>query len=184
MWLTLAYPQGYVELGPKGVRKMNKRAVAAVIAAGLAITPVANGATIDAKTKAELIYLIQEEKLARDVYANLTNMGRKFQNINRSESTHMGLVADLIKNYGIKDPTANLKPGVFKDRKLSALYKKIIKTATNSYADALAAGILIEETDIADLKKLMANTQNQDVLDVANRLLSGSQNHLQAFRIQ
>ena len=70
---------------------MNKKAVAAVIAAGLAITPVANGATIDAKTKAELIYLIQEEKLARDVYASLTDMGRKFQNINRSESTHMGL---------------------------------------------------------------------------------------------
>ena len=55
---------------------------------------------------------------------------------------------------------------------------------SNSYADALAAGILIEETDIADLKKLIANTQNPDVLDVANRLLNGSQNHLQAFRIQ
>ncbi len=163
---------------------MNKKAVAAVIAAGLAITPVANGATINAKTKAELIYLIQEEKLARDVYASLTDMGRKFQNINRSESTHMGLVADLLKAYGIKDPTLNLKPGVYKDKKLTALYKKIMKTAKNSYADALAAGILIEETDIADLNKLIANTQNADVLDVANRLLNGSQNHLQAFRIQ
>ena len=163
---------------------MNKKAVAAVIAAGLAITPVANGATIDAKTKAELIYLIQEEKLARDVYASLTDMGRKFQNINRSESTHMGLVADLLKAYGIKDPTLNLKPGVYKDKNLTALYKKIMKTAKNSYADALAAGILIEETDIADLNKLIANTQNADVLDVANRLLNGSQNHLQAFRIQ
>lgn len=163
---------------------MNKKAVAAVIAAGLAITPVANGATINAKTKAELIYLIQEEKLARDVYASLTDMGRKFQNINRSESTHMGLVADLLKAYGIKDPTLNLKPGVYKDKKLTALYKKIMKNAKNSYADALAAGILIEETDIADLNKLIANTQNADVLDVANRLLNGSQNHLQAFRIQ
>ena len=163
---------------------MNKKAVAAVIAVGLAITPVANGATINAKTKAELIYLIQEEKLARDVYASLTDMGRKFQNINRSESTHMGLVADLLKAYGIKDPTLNLKPGVYKDKKLTALYKKIMKNAKNSYADALAAGILIEETDIADLNKLIANTQNADVLDVANRLLNGSQNHLQAFRIQ
>ena len=163
---------------------MNKKVFAVAIAVGLAITPVANGATLDTKTKAELIYLIQEEKLARDVYTNLADMGRKFQNINRSESTHMSLVADLLNSYGIKDPTANLKPGVFKDKKLTALYKKIMKTAKNSYADALAAGILIEETDIADLKKLIANTQNPDVLDVANRLLNGSQNHLQAFRIQ
>ena len=163
---------------------MNKKVVVALVVLGLIATPAANSATLDSKTKAELLYLAEEEKLARDVYTNLLAMGRKFQNISKSEVTHMSLVSDLLKSYGIKDPTLNSKPGVYKDKKLSALYKKIMKSAGNSYTDALAAGVLIETTDIADLQKLIADTKNEDVKLVANRLLNGSQNHLKAFRTQ
>ncbi|MEY3279924.1 MAG: hypothetical protein RIR63_1116 [Actinomycetota bacterium] len=46
---------------------------------GVAVLPLATAATptVSATLKAQLIYIIQEEKLARDVYAALAKSGRE-----------------------------------------------------------------------------------------------------------
>jgi hypothetical protein len=93
----------------------------------------------------------------------------------------MNLVAGLLKTYGIANPTTGLKPGVFKDKTLTALYDKIMSTAIKSSADAIAAGVLIEKTDIADIEKMLKGFTQQDINSVLNSLLSGSKKHLAAF---
>ncbi len=42
-------------------------------------------------------------------------------------------------------------------------------------------GVLIEQTDIADLQARLAQTDNADIQLVYNNLLNGSYNHLSAF---
>ena len=67
------------------IRYISTIAIAALI--GVATLPLASGATptVSATLKAQLIYLIQEEKLARDVYAALAKSTgiNKFANITK-----------------------------------------------------------------------------------------------------
>ena len=42
-------------------------------------------------------------------------------------------------------------------------------------------GVLVEETDIADLEELLAATDNEAITQVMSNLLAGSENHLAAF---
>jgi hypothetical protein len=43
---------------------------------------------------------------------------------------------------------------------------------------------MIEEKDIADISTQLATATDQDVIDVLERLRSGSENHLRAFNRQ
>ena len=52
---------------------------------------------------------------------------------------------------------------------------------SKSVADALKVGAAIEEIDIRDLQKRLAETDNADIERVYNSLLAGSENHLRAF---
>ena len=54
-------------------------------------------------------------------------------------------------------------------------------TEKSNEVEALKIGAFIEEYDIADLKKLIAETTNPDVIAVYSNLLKGSENHLRAF---
>ena len=47
--------------------------------------------------------------------------------------------------------------------------------------EALLVGAAIEEIDILDLQKHIAETNNPEIQNVYNNLLRGSQNHLGAF---
>lgn len=133
--------------------------------------------------KAELKYLVEEEKLARDVYnylaANVTS--QKFSNIARSEQSHMDQVAALLKTYGVWNPTLNRKAGVFYDKSLQALYNKLIAEGSASVAAAFQAGVTIEQVDIADLEDDLKKDMPSDVVAVMTNLLRASQNHLAAF---
>ena len=46
---------------------------------------------------------------------------------------------------------------------------------------ALSTGAFVEEYDIADLNKLIAESKNPDIKRVYINLLNGSGNHLRAF---
>ncbi len=128
-------------------------------------------------------YMREEEKLARDVYEYLYNVWgqRTFANIEKAEVTHMNAVKALIEKYDLKDPAANSKPGQFADPHLQELYDQLTTMGSKSLADALKVGCIIEETDIEDLEKYIANTDNDDVKLVYANLLKGSENHLRAF---
>jgi hypothetical protein len=164
---------------------MRKKLVATGIVLALAIGPVAqvSAATLPAATKASLIFMVEEEKLARDVYATLyTKTGlNQFKNINQAEQTHVDLLRGLLKTYGIKDPTIGKAVGKFNNASLAALYKKLIASGSVSLVGALNAGIAVEEKDIADVKMILKTQLPDDVKYVMDRLIAGSYKHLAAF---
>jgi hypothetical protein len=136
---------------------------------------------LTAEESAGLLYMREEEKLARDVYNQMfTLWGQKtFQNIASSEQTHMDQVKLLLDRYGLADPA--LDPGKFTDPALQALYDKLIAQGSVSLEEALKVGALIEQTDINDLQTRLAQTDNADIQLVYNNLMNASYNHLSAF---
>ena len=165
---------------------MRKRIIGiAVVAALLAtITPSqAATVTLTGSQRAQLKYLVEEEKLARDVYAFLaTNVtSQKFSNIVKSEQSHMDQVAALMKIYNVWNPTLNRKAGVFFDKSLQALYTSLTQEGRAGVLEAFNVGVQIEQIDIADLEKDLQNTYPADIAAVMNYLLQASKNHLAAF---
>ena len=166
------------------MRKQFLTVLVVLVALLTGFAPQSHGATpLTAKQKAKLKYLIEEEKLARDVYAFLADevTSQKFSNITKSEQTHMDLMSNILKQYGIKNPTKNMAAGEFKNQDLQSLYKKLINEGSADILSAYQVGVQIEELDIADLKDLMKMNWPAEVKLVLDRLLSGSQNHLLAF---
>ncbi|WP_448006766.1 DUF2202 domain-containing protein [Agromyces bauzanensis] len=133
-------------------------------------------------TATALLFLVEEEKLAHDVYVTLGELwdSNTFTNIVESESTHQELVAPLLEARGIADPRST-EVGVFTDPDLQALYDELVARGSTSLAEAIQVGILIEEKDIADLGVAIAAEDEADVVSVLERLLAGSENHLEAF---
>lgn len=103
------------------IRYISTIAIAALI--GVVVLPSATAVTptVSATLKAQLIYIIQEEKLARDVYAALakTTTINKFANITKSEQSHMDQMKVILKTYGIKDLNAMAKNVTQADIKLT-----------------------------------------------------------------
>ncbi len=132
---------------------------------------------------AELQYLIEEEKLAGDVYElALGEYGDQiFSHIAVSEDTHVDSVRTLLLRYEVADPTIGNAAGEFTDPSLQGLYDQLAQRVQTSRSEAMAVGILIEETDITDLGELLEMAPPADVEQVVENLLAGSLNHLAAF---
>ncbi|RKX30010.1 MAG: hypothetical protein DRP71_15725, partial [Verrucomicrobia bacterium] len=100
----------------------------------------------------QILFLKEEEKLARDVYTTLgTHWDLKvFQNIARSEQVHMDQVDSLIAAYGLTDPAIN-EIGRFNNPLLQHLYDRLTSEGSVSLRAALGVGEFIEIIDIKDL---------------------------------
>ncbi len=131
-----------------------------------------------------LAFMVQEEQLARDVYAlAIDDYGdRVFVNINRSESNHMAELQVLLDRYDVPDPTAKAVAGEFSDDELTGLYAGLADKVGTDRSGAIAAGIAVEKADIADLKDALEMTAPADVTTVLENLLAGSERHLAAFQ--
>jgi hypothetical protein len=140
--------------------------------------------SVDDLTTADIAGLMQmreEEKMARDVYDFFyeTYGTQVFDQISNSENRHMESVLSLINHFGLTDP-ATTEAGVFTNSEIQTLYNQL--TAAGSSVElALSTGAFIEEYDIADLKTLLAETKNADIIMVYTNLEKGSENHLRAF---
>jgi hypothetical protein len=132
---------------------------------------------------AGLLYMREEEKLARDVYLTLYDKWavNTFQNISESEQNHTNAVKTLLDYYGLEDPVADNGIGVFDDPTLKELYDKLVAEGNQSLSSALRVGAAIEEIDILDLQDHIAQTDKADIQRVYENLMWGSQNHLRAF---
>lgn len=130
-----------------------------------------------------LLFMREEEKLARDVYLTLYSLWRLpvFSNIAASEQWHTDQVKRLLQNYGLPDPVTDERVGVFTNPELSGLYSTLVARGRNSLMDALQVGAFIEETDIADLHQAIRETSRPDIAAKYRNLMRGSHNHLRAF---
>ena len=130
-----------------------------------------------------MIHMREEEKLARDVYLALYEQWgmRIFANIARSEQQHMDAVAALLAYQGIADPVAEAAPGEFTLPQMQSLYDELTARGSTSLVEALTVGAIIEDLDIADLTKLLENTEDALATRVYTSLLRGSEQHIRAF---
>ncbi len=138
---------------------------------------------ISPEERESLIFMREEEKVARDVYIVMYNRwgNRIFNNISSSEEMHMSAILSLLDRYSIPDPVGNNAVGVFTNPDLQQLYDQLVARGNTSLTEALRVGVLIEETDIADLTSALSVVDNRDIIFVYSNVLSGSQNHLAAF---
>ena len=128
-----------------------------------------------------LLFMREEEKLARDIYNALYDVWGQptFTNIAASEQKHMDEIKLLLDRYNLADPA--LAPGSFSNPDLGALYDQLVAQGSVSLADALKVGAAIEEIDILDLEERLAQTDNADIQQVFTNLMMGSYNHLNSF---
>ena len=77
---------------------------------------------------AGLLFMREEEKLARDVYLQMYDVWNFniFTNIARSEQSHMDAVLVLINDVGAEDPVGDAERGVFENQDLQDLYDQLI----------------------------------------------------------
>jgi hypothetical protein len=131
-----------------------------------------------------VLYMKQEEKMARDVYQALAARWDHvtFRNIAISEQRHMDAIDGLITRYGLTDNTP-AEAGRFSIPELQQLHDNLVARGAASQDEALRVGVLIEETDIADLKEAMGVVTEPMLQRVFGNLLRGSGHHLQAFQV-
>lgn len=133
---------------------------------------------------ASLLFMVEEEKVARDVYMQLYSQWnqKSFNNISQSEQQHMDAVQILMVRYSIELPNSLAQIGTFENHDLQLLHDQLMEQGKRSLIDALKVGALIEEVDIKDLQDLLSTTvDNSDIEYVFQNLIKGSENHLRAY---
>ena len=171
-------------------------AVMAIVALGLLVAqpigeeqnlPVTVSPVAEASSDSEgILYMREEEKLARDVYLALYDMWglRTFSNIAQAEQAHMDSVGALIGAQGLVDPVIGSQPGEFQNPDLASLYVALVDMGSQSPQDALMVGAIIEDLDIRDLETYLSETEDPNSMAVYANLLRGSENHMRSFARQ
>lgn len=141
----------------------------------------ANNQTLTEVDKAALLFMLEEEKLARDTYTYLDNLWsvNQFVNIKNSEQTHMNSVEHLLIQYNIEYTI--LPSGEFVNQDMQNLYDQFAIDGAISQANALQIGAIIEDLDIVDLETNINTTNNIEIISVFGNLQCGSRNHLRSF---
>ncbi len=128
-----------------------------------------------------LLFMLEEEKLARDTYEYLDELYgiNQFSNIKLSEQSHMNAVAGLLDQYNI-DYTI-LPYGEFENKEMQDLYDQFVEKGQIDAMNALEVGATIEDLDIVDLEEFIEATSNASIIAVFESLQCGSRNHLRSF---
>jgi len=163
-------------------------------------------AVLDYNEKMHLMFMREEEKLARDVYQTLGTMYPDsviFGNIDDSEQTHTMAVKAMIEKYGYEDPNTNDNVGAYTGEDFgwyfTEKYNQLVERASISELEALYVGAFIEELDMIDIMQCPQEiletdngiddvsqcgriyTDEPDIQRLYDSLLAGSKNHLQAY---
>lgn len=166
-------------------RIVTSAAVGALALAGFAVPASAAvlGAAVDDELADTLAFMREEERLAHDVYTLFAEKypeATVFGTIATSEQRHADAVLRQLDRNGLEDPSEGLEPGDYAFADLDEMYAALVAQGT-SLEGALQAGIAIEEEDIADLERILADDSSDPVSRVYEALLAGSGNHLAAF---
>ena len=139
--------------------------------------------TLDAQELADLAFMREEEKVARDVYRVLYQTWglQIFDNIAQAEQGHMNLTRVILDRYGIADPVLSDATGDFSDPRLASIYTRLVLFGQQSEFNALLVGAIIEDFDIFDVEIMLGRTDNRDFRTVLQNLARGSRNHMRSF---
>jgi len=168
-----------------------------------------NSSGLDAAEETHLVFMREEEKLARDVYLTLASLYPNtsvFLNIGEgSEQTHTDTMRDKLAQFNVSDPNPNTNNlpssiGVFTGADygwyFNEKYTQLVANAQNSELDALYVGAFIEELDMHDIvycPQVILDTNNgindcgliytdeTPLINSYNSLVDGSKSHLRAY---
>lgn len=149
----------------------------------IATVQAAQAASLSFVEEESLIFMREEEKLARDVYILMFDEWDNlvFYNISTSEQRHMDTLEKMVQKYSLWDPVVDDTPGVFTSTVLDTLYQELIQSGLQGPVDALFVGALIEEKDIRDIQATLEECTHSDLIRAYENLMRGSRNHLRAF---
>lgn len=142
--------------------------------------------TASVDEKAKILYIYQEEKVARDVYLHFNEIYPNeylFGMIALSEQRHMDAAERVCNTYGIDTSNINEEAeGEFVIPELQQMHDTLVLKGENSLLDALEVGREIEIVDINDIEEALEEMPHLKQLQgVYSMLLRGSNNHLNAF---
>ncbi|MGC9515594.1 DUF2202 domain-containing protein [Methanocrinis sp.] len=140
-------------------------------------------ATLSPREEEGVLFIWEEEKVARDLYAELYRETRLsvFMDLERSEQSHMDQAKTLIEKYDLELPVEEDQRGVFSNQTLIGLYDDLLAQGMRSTEDALKVAATFEEISIVDLEKELEVADNEDVRVVFQGLLAGSRKHLRSY---
>lgn len=155
-------------------------------------------ATLNDEQKQLLVFMWNEEKLAKDVYLALNQIhpSQQMSTIaTRSEAKHQESVRALLEKYnlsvweplnpsaGYSDAAASaVAPGTYTVAAVQTLYNTLYAKGTASARDSMEVGCMVEVTDVNDLTRDLPLVGNLlDATTVFENLRAGSYNHYWAF---
>ncbi len=146
---------------------------------------VSTSTELTQEQKDTLLFIYQEEKVARDAYITLGNLypdQSTFANIQLSEQEHIDSAQVLCEKYGVDISNVDeTNVGEYVVPVLQELYDTLVEMGSKSELDGLKVGEYIEITDIDDLEHAEIGMP-ADVVNVFENLKAGSYSHLDAFR--
>jgi hypothetical protein len=152
------------------------------LAAGQVERAPAEASALSARERDGVLFIWEEEKAARDLYTSLyeANNLSIFQNLMRSEQSHMDQAKGVMDRYSLSVPGDD-EPGVFENQTLQTVHDDLLREGLGSDEDALLVAAEFEEISIIDLEAELAFAENEDVRVVYQGLLAGSLKHLRSY---
>jgi hypothetical protein len=188
------------------VKKLAFSYLAIIVAIPLLVAFKGGGnVVLDEGETDHLVFMRQEEKLARDVYLTLGDKYPAeitFANIPLSEQKHTDTMQNKLAQFNVPDPVTDDTVGVFTGPEygpyFTATYATLVGQGNTGALNALYVGALIEELDMHDIihcPVIIVETDNgigegecgMEYTDVRalvrsyDNLLEGSKSHLRAF---
>jgi len=175
-----------------GGDRMNKFLVILVAALGLAIcnqTSAANpqldqyDQSLDTYMAWQLMYLHDQEKLARDINRTFYYTWGKpiFASIAESEQRHMNVLRAILDYYYLSALVETDEVGVFGAHHHTEAFTDLVNQGEVSLTEAYRAVGYLEEWDIREIRGSIEFTQDQALIDTFSNLLAGARNHLRVF---
>lgn len=143
--------------------------------------PQQNLQVLTEEDKEGLLFMLEEEKLARDTYSYMYSLWgvNQFSNIKNSEQSHMNAIANELDKYNI--PYVILPEGEFSYPELQNFYNQFVIDGQISKLNALTIGATIEDLDIVDLEEYIQDSTNSSIIGIYESLQCGSKNHLRSY---
>uniref|UniRef100_UPI00404AC75A DUF2202 domain-containing protein n=1 Tax=Flavobacterium sp. TaxID=239 RepID=UPI00404AC75A len=140
-----------------------------------------NSTSLSQQEKDGLLFMLEEEKLARDTYIYMNNLWglNQFNNIKNSEQSHMDAIVSILEQNDIEYTI--LPQGEFSYQNLQDLYNQFVIDGQVSSESALQIGATIEDLDIVDLEDYINDSTNAVLISTYENLQCGSRNHLRSF---
>ncbi|MFB6226179.1 MAG: DUF2202 domain-containing protein [Candidatus Paceibacteria bacterium] len=131
----------------------------------------------------DLIYLIEEEKVARDLSYKFSQKydEKIFTEVYKAENTHLKAVQRFIRNYKLDDPTSKNGVGEFKNPQLQKIYDEKLSSGKENKNKAYQSLLWVLEKNINDININKDSTDKDDILFVYNNLIRSSKNHIRAI---